>query len=142
MYGKAVSPSGETHLSDSIIVGSSVVPFQLIAGNNDWGNWTLLFGSGDLNKRFNLNVLEAIDLQGTPPTTFFIQLAFSKISAADALTKGTYTSVVVAKGDTPVPVSVLTALQESGTKVWGRCLAVGQNALYAKFYAGVIFYEV
>jgi len=44
-FGKAAVPNGEIHVADEMMPG--IAPFEIVSGDNDFGDWTQLLGSED-----------------------------------------------------------------------------------------------
>lgn len=142
--GKAVTPSGETHVADKLGVG--VLAFQIDAGNNDWGAWTQILGSADTpviagSVKFDFHRLM---ITATERSAYsFIQFAFGDV-AATAFAAGNYSSIIFAPAGVvgeQAPLDIQTRRIASGTKVWARTLCPGQNTATIDFYFGVHEYE-
>lgn len=144
-FGKASSPSGTTHAADRI--GPGITPFVLDAGNNTWGEWTLLFGSGDTPyfsgsayfdpRQGIVTAIEHIN------TVYFLQFGGGSNSDNIISTEAYTESVVQLTATVPrgLPVPIQSRRVAAGTLVWGRCLAYGQNTGTISFYVGLHEYE-
>lgn len=145
-FGKAVTPSGDTHVAD--LLGPGVTAFQITTGNNTWGNWVQVLGSSDTPQiagatRYDHHriVVEAASYSGT----YFIQVAFGESAdLAAKITAKTYTShmymgqsATVKTDSSPIQVR----RQSAGTKAWFRAMVNGQNAKTLDFYIGLHEYE-
>lgn len=138
---KAAIPSGETHVADSINTGS--VAFQIDGGNNTWGAWTQIIGSSDTpvqpgRVKFDLHRL-LITAWERSDCIYKIQIAFGATAEA-AFSSGDYTDIplITLTGVANMaPLDLMTIGVNSGTKVWARCWAVGQNTGTIDFYAGL-----
>lgn len=143
-FGAAVTPDGTTHVADRI--GAGVSSFQIDAGNNDWGAWVQVLGSEDTPARvgqayFDPHLILITDAEAE--TTYFIQ--FSRGLTGDAgLAAGTYTELCVGIDATKKfknETSIQTGRAQSGSLLWCRCLAVGENTGTLDFYIGLHEYE-
>lgn len=134
-----------THEADSI--SDSQASFQADGGNNAWGPWVQIFGSDDTPVRtaqlkFDLHRLLIVDHEHNT-NCYLIQIGFGASGAA-ALSAETYTeiTIVTGGGNTEVgPIDMLSRRQDSGTKVWARVWAVGQNTGTLNFFVGIHEYE-
>ena len=141
-FGLAAIPAAETHRADDITI-ATLAPFQIDAGNDDWGTWLQILGSSDTPNRtsmvkFDLHNIQVVDSETTNVHSF-IQIGWGATGAA-ALTAMDYTTIPylsptnqAAETAIPVMMSRITA----GTKVWARCLAVGANTMTLDFYFGI-----
>lgn len=144
--GLASSPSGETHVADSISAATAPEPFQIDAGNNDWGAWVQLLGSDDTpviagSVKYDFHRIAVVDIEHA--YHYFFQVAFGT-SAAAALTAGTYSEMVYepdAANTGEAPIDVQTRRQDAGTKAWMRCKCPGQNTAAIDFFVGLHEYE-
>ena len=143
--GLAVTPDAEVHRADSMdaYTNANVVnPFQIDAGNDNWGAWVQILGSGDTTQKFDFHKIGIVDSQATNVHTF-IQIA-SGTSGAAALAAGTYTTIqylTPTNQAAEAAVEFISRRQDAGTKVWARCLAVGENTMTLDFYIGLHYYE-
>jgi hypothetical protein len=145
-YGKAVTPAGETHIADLITAYTNthiVAPFQLDAGNENWGAWVQLLGSSDTPMEagktmfdFHKILITAAE-QTLAPT--FIQMAVGTSGAA-GLTAKTYTTIgyhTAVNHGSQGAVSFMLKRHTVGTKCWGRTLSIGKNTGTIDFYIGL-----
>lgn len=140
-FEKSATPNGEIHVA--VPLGAGVGAFRINAGNNDWGNWGLLIGSGDTpfeagKTVFHVNQISISAAQRT--ATYFIQLGFGE-TGAEALSAKTYADIIFTPQTVqgkPEALTVITKRVPSGTKVWARTKCPGQNLgtldLYPKFH--------
>ena len=140
-FGLAANPAAETHAASRI--DSTTGPFQIDAGNDDWGTWTLILGSDDTPARagqtkFDPHEMAVVATEGA--FTYFIQFARGATGAA-GLAAGTYTEVVFesdAVGQKAAGVTkVQTGRANAGDKLWARCKALGENTATIDFYLGI-----
>lgn len=142
-YGLAVTPNAEVHVADSINDGTAVAPFVADAGNDAWGNWLQIIGSGDIaaNKyRMNSLIITAAETGGI---VYFIQTGFGATGAA-SLTAGTYTEMVFESTVAVIRTTILTLSHRevpAGTKGWVRILCRGTNTSTLSFYIGLHVFE-
>lgn len=142
-FETAASPSGETHVADSIGDGSGA--FQMDAGNDTWGDWLQILGSSDTptvagKEYFDPHQFIVEDTERA--STYFIQIA--RGASGDAgLAAGTYTEFIYAasvqKEAGIIPVQ--TGRAPAGSKLWIRCMCPGQDTGTFDFYFGVHEYE-
>lgn len=136
-YGLAVSPSGEVHRADGIGVG--VLPFVMTSGNNNWGNWVQLMGSGDSVEGFDLHDF-LVSASQSNSAVYFIQVAFGA-SAAVALAAGTYSELVFippgSANGKPSSIELTAEDMPAGAKVWCRVMSVATNAQTLSAYIGL-----
>ncbi len=142
-FGAALIPVGETHIADDVTVGSRA-PFQVDAGNDDWGAWVQILGSDDTPNRngmakFDLHKIQVVDSE-TTNVHAFIQIACGASGAA-GLSAGTYTTIPYL---TPTNQAAEGAIGfkavrcDVGTKVWARCMGIGEaGGLELDFYFGL-----
>lgn len=140
-FGAAAVPSGETHVADRIAGGIS--PFQLDAGDSDWGTWVQILGSEDTPARTNqvyFDPHEAVITSTQKAGTYFIQIARGDSGAA-GLAAGTYTEFVFESDAVGQKAAGITKVQtgraSAGSKLWARCLCVGENTATIDFYIGI-----
>jgi hypothetical protein len=140
-FGLAGVPNLPIHAADRI--GTTVNPFILDAGNNTWGAWVQILGSGDTpadpgNTRFDPHRVEIVYIERTN-TTHFIQLAIGTSGAA-AITAGTYTEFVfrpITTQGRASPIEVLSRRATAGDLMWARIWAVGQDTGLLHFFMGI-----
>lgn len=142
--GVAASPSGETHVADAI--GAGISSFQLDAGNNTWGSWVQLLGSGDTpiltgRQKFDPHQLLITAIEHIN-TVYIIQVGYGE--SASIVTDDTFTEItaqLTATAPRGLPLDMQSDRIDSGTKVWARCLAMGQNTGTINFYLGLHEYN-
>jgi hypothetical protein len=145
-FGAAVTPNAEIHVADRI--GTTQTAFRVDAGNDTWGNWLLILGSGDTpitagRPTFDLHKLVVVAAERSS-LAHFVQIAFGATGAA-ALTAGTYTEFVInphVAGLEEQEVDVDVRLSLSGTKAWIRIMVPTQDTGTLDFFFGVHEYEV
>lgn len=142
-FGGAAVAVGETHVADRIAGG--ITAFQIDAGNLDWGSWVQILGSEDTPARTNMQYYDPheILIESTERiATYFIQFARGDSGAA-GLAAGTYTELVIGSDSNRFKgiTSVQTGRAPAGSKLWARCLCVGQNTGTLDFYMGIHEYE-
>lgn len=138
---KAIASSGETHVADSINTASAA--FQIDGGIDTWGAWTQIIGSSDTpvqagRVKFDLHRL-LVTAWERNDCIYKIQIAFGA-TAETAFAAGDYTDIplITLTGVANMaPLDLMTIGVNSGTKVWARCWAVGQNTGTIDFYAGL-----
>lgn len=143
-FETAAVPSGEVHVADRIGDGGGA--FQIDAGNDDWGAWVQILGSGDTPARtgavnFDLHRLEISNTERN--ATYFMQIAYGASGAA-GLAAGIYTEAVFQPASNQVdsgPVTIQCRRHDAGTLVWARCMCPGQNTATLNFYFGLHEYE-
>lgn len=141
-FGLAAAPVGETHRADI----DSMTPFQIDAGNDDWGAWIQILGSSDTPVttgmiKFDLHRLLITEVE-TGKISTRIQIAFDT-SAAAALAAGNYTELIIIpeKATKENPFEIKFPRVSNGTKFWARCWANGQNTHTLDFFYGLHEYQ-
>lgn len=139
-YETASVPTA-THIADRI--GDGAGPFQIDAGNDDWGSWVQIFGPDDMTAGkvyFDPHCMIVKDAQESD--TYFIQIGRGA-SGASALSAGTYTELVysatVQKETGIIPIQ--TGRAPAGSLLWARCKIPGVNTGTLDFYFGLHEYE-
>jgi hypothetical protein len=143
-YGAAAVPVGETHIADRI--GAGINPFQIDAGNSVWGSWVQVLGSNDTpadsgSLYFDGHRINIVAAERT--ATYFVQFSAAETAVA-GVAAGTYTEFVFKPQSVqgrPAPIIIQTRRAATGTKLWSRCLCLGQNTGTLDFYFGVHEYE-
>jgi hypothetical protein len=141
-FESAAVPSA-THFADGI--GSGGGPFQIDAGNDDWGSWVQILGSDDTpvkagNLYFDPHQMIVKDAQES--NSYFIQIGRGASGAA-ALAAGTYTELVYSatvQKETGI-IEVQTGRAPAGSLLWARCKIPGTNTGTFDFYFGIHEYE-
>lgn len=145
-FGKAASPSGETHVADRL--GGGILTFQAVSGNNTFGSWVQILGSSDTPiisgyKYYDSHRFLITTTDSTSP--FIIQaIAGESSELAARVTANAYTELAFISA-TNANDSGIGHLMSSripcGTKAWVRVCCVGQNAKVINFYFGLHEYE-
>jgi len=143
-YGDATGAVGETHVAERIQAGT--IPLIIDAGSSTWGSWLQILGSTDTpadagSLYFDLH---RILIQSAEKNeTYFLQISTGETAAA-GLSNLTYTEVVFQPLSNQIdsgPLVVQTKRYAVGTKVWARCLCLGQDTGTLNFYFGLHEYE-
>jgi len=144
-FGLAASPSGTTHVADRI--GAGILPFELDAGNEDWGSWVQVLGSSDTPARASQVYFDPHEIVITSTEkagTYFLQFARGDSGAA-GLAAGNYTEVVFESDAVGARAAGITRVQTgrapAGSKLWARTLCVGENTATINFYLGIHEYQ-
>lgn len=139
-FGGAAVPNGTIHVADRF--GPSIAAFRLTSGNNAWGNWVQILGSGDTPQRIGtikFDLHRVLIINADAVGTYFIQIGFG-VTGAGALTAGTYTEfphvAATVQADVSI-VSIMSPRQTKNTLVWARTLIPGQSAKLVDFYYGL-----
>ena len=150
-FGLAVSGEATaTHKADSIddyANDNVVAPFQIVAGNDNWGSWVQILGSGDTPfadgmVKFDLHKLGIVD-SGATNVHAFIQIG-SGASGQAALDAKTYTTIqylTPTNQAAEAAISFMDKRKAVGSLMWARCLGVGDDGLTLDFYFGLHEYE-
>jgi len=144
-FGAAAEPSGETHVADRI--NKDITAFQTDAGNDDWGNWLQILGSGDTpavagKAAFDIHrvYIKAVERN---TSLYLIQIGFGTSGAA-ALSANTYTELVFTPQSVTaeeVPLEMQVDEVDAGTKVWIRICVPDQDTGTMDFYIGLHEYD-
>lgn len=143
ILGKAAVPDGEIHVADHM--GDNNGSFQIDAGNNTWGAWVLIVGSGDTPLRPGSTKYDFYNIFYTAAertATYYIQIGFGESGAA-ALAAGTYTDELFQPQSVqgkPGTQLIYSPRINVGTKVWVRCFCPGQNTATIDFMIGLHCY--
>lgn len=146
-FGIAAVPSAEVHRADRM--SGTILPFQLIAGNNAFGDWVEVLGSNDTpikaeNNFFDFHRILVTNTNST--NTFIIQFIIGESSDfAAKLLAGNYNEIPykAATNNNDSGVGDLIAYRHnSGEKVWMRCADVGGNGTNINLYFGIHEYPV
>lgn len=141
-FGAAAVPSGETHVADRMSGGIS--PFQLVAGNDTFGDWVQLLGSSDTpvetgETKYDLHRFMITTTNSTRP--FNIQIVSgesadiaAKISAED-FTEFPY--IAPTNNNDSGISDVIDKRDNAGEKLWARCVDIGGNGTNINFYIGL-----
>jgi hypothetical protein len=145
--GLAAVPNGEIHRADR--VGGATQPFQLTAGNNDFGQWVQILGSGDTPVEAGKTFFDAHRylVSNTNSTdAYIIQLAAGESAdlaakiAAEQFTEVMYISESN-NNDSGIE-EVMSIRVPTGQKIWARCACIGSNGSLLDFYYGIHEYDV
>ena len=140
-FGMAAASDGEVHVADSI--STSKAPFVVDAGNDDWGDWVQILGSGDTtesdgNTKFDLHRLDFVDFE-TNNSVHAVQVGYGASGAA-ALSDGSYSDLIVRAGAGTTfigPIDLLIRRTDVGTKTWIRNWCHGENTSTLSFFFGL-----
>ena len=140
--GLAAAPNLEIHRAD--LMDGTIQPFQLIAGNNDFGAWVQILGSDDTPIRAGMTKADGHRLMvvSTNSTSqHIIQAApgeSADLAAKIAAKEFTMFPYVAATNQNDSGISdIISGRIDSGTKAWWRVACVGQNATTLDFYLGI-----
>lgn len=127
----------------------AIQPFQLVAGNNTFGNWVQVLGSSDTpiqagKTRFDLH---RVLVTGTNSTrTFIIQIISGE--SADFAAKLTaedfdeFPYISSSNNNDSGISDIIDKRGHAGDKVWMRCADVGGNGTNINLYIGLHEYDV
>ena len=121
--------------------------FEIDGGDSSvtptWGDWVQIFGSDDTPARgvtmtyFDPHLL--LISQAEEEVPYMIQFGRGASGAA-ALLAGTYTELMVGV-DTEKKFKTQTPIQTdwapAGSLIWARCIAIGKNTGWLRFYMGI-----
>ena len=145
-FGLAAVASGETHVADRL--ACLIQPFVITAGNNDFGAWVQILGSGDTPVtsgavKFDGHRVITTDTNSTNP--YIVQVVAGESAdiaaniAAELFTEAPYISATN-NNDSGI-TDIMTRRFPVGTKVWARCCCIGSNGSTMDFYFGLHEYE-
>ena len=141
-FGQAVTPNAEIKVADTLLSGA-VTPFQIDAGNNDWGSWVCILGSSDTPTnyagtytKYDVHSIQVSGNERNAP--YLIMFAFG-VSGEQALTDRTFTAKVLDFDGINAETSFIAYIrrQDAGTKMWARCKCPGQNTGTLDFWIGI-----
>ena len=143
-FEAASSPSGETHIADELGYGAG--PFQINAGDNDFGAWVQVVGSSDTPFAPGQEFYDFHELQieGTGKTsTYIIQISFGETGDQGIASKTYSTRPYTPQTNQIDSSSILTQAkrQPVGAKVWMRCKCRGETSGTLDFVIGFHEYE-
>ena len=137
--GLHATPVGEVTIADF----ATMLPFTLDAGNDTWGSWIQILGSGDTPHRTGMTKFDPHQIQVTTVETanklYRVQFAVGATGAA-GLTAETYTEFTyyaAAAASRAAPVDILFDRIDVGTKMWARCWCDATNTSTFKFLLGI-----
>lgn len=145
-FGLAAVASGETHVADRM--GGGIAPFQLTAGNDDFGSWVQILGSSDTPVqsgmvKFDAHRFIVTDTNSTLP--YIIQIVVGEsadIAAKIAAEEFTEAPYVAATNNIDSGISdILTSRVSAGVKVWARVCCIGGNGTTIDLYMGIHEYS-
>lgn len=142
-FEAATTPNGTIKVADRI--GSGAGAFQLDAGNDDWGAWVQVLGSGDTPARAAQVYFDPheIVISATERTaTYFVQFTRGASGSA-GYSAGQYTEFVYHAGTNKFTgiISVQTGRSPVNALLWARCMVPGSDTGTMDFYLGIHEYE-
>lgn len=140
-YELAGTPSGEVTIAVRIGDADGAGAFQIDAGDDTWGAWVQILGSGDTPARADQKYFDPHEMviEASERTqTYFVQIGRGDSGAA-ALSAGTYTEFCYAPGSSRFTgiLQVQTGRAPVASKLWARCMCAGQNTGTMDFYFGI-----
>lgn len=130
---------------------ATLAPYQLTSGDNTWGAWVQILGSGDTptiagRTLFDPHRLKFVAVSQN--TAYRVQFAWGTGSAADALAAGQVTESPPIVLDSVNPQTAVSGAEDVkfgqlaiGTKVWARCWNA-TNSATIDFFLGEHEYPV
>jgi hypothetical protein len=143
-FEKAATPNGQIHVADRIGTGSG--PFQVDAGNDNWGDWVQVLGSADTPAKPNMLYFDAHRAEFVAAErneSYFVQVAPGDDPDA-AVVAELHTEFVLKPASNVLdsgPVDIQTVRLPAGTKAWIRTKCPGQDTATLDFYFGIHEYE-
>lgn len=143
-FGKATTPNAEIHVADRL--GSNNGSFQVDAGNNTWGAWVQVLGSGDTPIKVGSVYfdLHSIQIEAAERTaTYYIQVSYGETGAGALLLEqyNEFPFTPQSVQGKPAPIRIQTPRIAAGMKMWVRVLCPGQNTATLNFYIGLHEYD-
>ena len=145
-FGEAVTPVGEKHRADLVSEYTNlnvINPFQVDAGNDNWGAWVQIIGSEDTPEKTGSIKFDFHEVQfvasGATNAPSFLMLAWGR-TGNGAYAAGNYTIVPYLTPTNQAaesPADFMCPRIAVGTKVSARCLAMGENTMTLDFFAGI-----
>jgi len=141
-FEEAGTPTA-THFADRIGTVGGGGAFRIDAGDETWGDWVQILGSGDTPARatptmtyFTPYRIIVADVERSAP--YFVQITRGDSGAA-GLDAGNYTEVMYVSTNTKDAHSIElhAGYAPAGSLVWARCLAVGYDTGWMDFYFGI-----
>lgn len=140
--GIAAVASGEIHVADRIAGG--ILPFNLLSGNDDFGNWVQIMGSADTPikagmVKFDMHRFIVTTTNST--NIFAIQVCIGEsadlaaLILAEDFTEFTYISASN-NNDSGIE-EAMNSRADAGSKVWARCLCINADAKTLSGYYGI-----
>lgn len=145
-FGDALVPSGEIHVADRVTIANN--PISLLSGNNIFGQWVQILGSGDTPVKSGSEFFDAHRyLVTTTDSTnvFVVQIVGGESSeiAAKILAED-YTEILYIaptnNNDSGIELVMSSRIPVS-TKAWARTRCIGADAKTINFYFGIHEYE-
>jgi len=140
--GVAAVANGEIHVADRI--GSGIASFALLSGNDAFGNWLQVLGSSDTPVEAGMTLTDAHRILVTTTDStevFFVQFVIGEsadIAALIAAEDFTEFGYISATNNADSGISpIISKRIATGTKVWARCICIGQNAKTINLYVGI-----
>jgi len=139
-FETAASASGELHVADRI--GSGGGAFQIDAGNDTWGAWAQILGSGDTPTELQKTKFDFHELQITAAertALYYIQIAFGE-TGDSALANNRYTETPFepqSVAGKPDYIEIRSEQINVKEKVWARCKCPGQNTATLNLLFGI-----
>jgi hypothetical protein len=145
-FGLAAVPNGEIHRADR--VGGTIQPFQLVSGNNTFGQWVQILGSADTPIETGKTYFDAHRYMVTSTnstTPFIIQIAAGESAGlAGKIANEEFTEVMYISAtnnnDSGIE-EVMSIRVPAGQKIWARCADIGGNGTNINFYYGIHEYD-
>lgn len=143
-FEEAGTPTA-THKADRMGTVGAAGAFRIDAGNDTWGDWVQIFGSGDTPTvvgKVYFDPHQVIVEDTEKAATYFIQIGRGASGDA-ALTAGTYSEFVYAAANTKSTaiIPVQTGRAPAGSLLWARCFARTEDTAWLDFYIGIHEYE-
>jgi len=145
-FGLASAPDAEVHRADRMAGG--IAPFALLSGNDDFGSWVQILGSGDTpvsDGSVSFDAHRYLVTTTDSTEVFVIQLASGESAGlaakilAEEFTENPYISATN-NADSGIN-DVMSIRVVAGTKVWARVACIGKDAKTINFYFGIHEYE-
>lgn len=141
-FGFAAVANAELHVADRMAGG--IQPFQLTAGNDDFGAWVQMLGSNDTPVSSNMTKFDGhrimvTDTNSTNP--FIIQIAVGEsadLAAKIAAEEFTEIPYISASNLNDSGISDILSLRvDAGEKVWARTCCIGFSGSLIDLYFGL-----
>lgn len=145
-FGAAAVPSGETHIVDRM--GPGIAAIALLSGNDAFGSWTQVLGSADTPVKTGMVSFDAhrYMVTTTDSTSPFLIQVVSGESAGIAAKLASedyseYPYIAPTNSNDAGINEAMSIRTAAGTKLWARCICIGQNAKTINVYYGIHEYE-
>lgn len=137
----------DTLTTEGIASTDSILPFVLVSGHDNYGDWTLILGSkdtpvqGPVYEKFSVNRILVVDADEYEAVTR-LQIACGTSGEA-ALAAGTYTDLVLMPlaDSGQNPCLVMTEHTAAGTRCWARCWVAGEDTKRVGLLYSILEYE-